>query len=41
VTECVRAGKIESAIMPLADTLAVQRVLEEACKQLGVVPTEE
>lgn len=41
VTECVRAGRLESAVMPLADTLAVQRVLNEACEQLGVRHTEE
>ena len=37
VTECLRAGRTESAVMPLADTLAVQRVLVEAAAQLGVV----
>jgi hypothetical protein len=36
VTECVRAGRTESAVMPLADTLAVQAVLGEAAEQLGV-----
>jgi predicted dehydrogenase len=36
VTECVRAGRTESVIMPLADTLAVQRILNEACENLGV-----
>lgn len=36
VTECVRAGRTESAVMPLRDTLAVQRILNEACDQLGV-----
>ena len=36
VTECVRAGRTESAVMPLDDTLAVQGVLEEAARQLGV-----
>jgi predicted dehydrogenase len=41
VTECLRAGRSESAIMPLADTLAVQRVMNEACAQLGAFPTEE
>jgi predicted dehydrogenase len=40
VTECVRAGRLESAIMPLADTLAVQRVLNEACERLGVFHAE-
>lgn len=36
VTECVRAGRTQSAVMPLRDTLAVQRILNEACDQLGV-----
>jgi predicted dehydrogenase len=36
VDECLRAGRTESAVMPLADTLAVQRMLEEAAEQLGV-----
>jgi predicted dehydrogenase len=40
VTECLRAGRSESAVMPLADTLAVQSVLGEAADQLGV-PHEE
>ncbi|HLM07560.1 MAG TPA: Gfo/Idh/MocA family oxidoreductase [Blastococcus sp.] len=41
VTECVRAGRSESAVMPLADTLAVQRLLGEAAEQLGVRHTED
>ena len=36
VTEGVREGRAESAVLPLADTLAVQRVLGEALEQLGV-----
>ena len=36
VTECLRAGRTESAVMPLADTLAVQEVLGQAADQLGV-----
>ncbi|MDT0275818.1 Gfo/Idh/MocA family protein [Blastococcus goldschmidtiae] len=36
VTECLRAGGTESAVMPLADTLAVQDVLGQAAEQLGV-----
>jgi predicted dehydrogenase len=36
VTECLRAGRTESQVMPLADTLAVQTVLGEAAAQLGV-----
>ena len=41
VTEGVRAGRTESAVMPLRDTLAVQRILNEACEQLGVFHTED
>jgi predicted dehydrogenase len=41
VTECLRAGRTESAVMPLADTLAVQQVLEEAAGQLGVTFAED
>lgn len=37
----IRAGEIESPIMPLDDTVAVQRVLNQACEQLGVVHTED
>ena len=36
VTDGVRAGRSESAVMPLADTLAVQTLLGEAAEQLGV-----
>ncbi|WP_338184483.1 Gfo/Idh/MocA family oxidoreductase [Jatrophihabitans sp.] len=36
VTACVEAGAIESAIMPLADTLVVQQILADAGQQLGV-----
>jgi hypothetical protein len=41
VTKGVRAGRTESVIMPLQDTLAVQRVLNEACEKLGVIHTED
>jgi predicted dehydrogenase len=41
VTECVRAGRPESAVMPLADTLAVQTVLGDAAEQLGVRHAED
>jgi predicted dehydrogenase len=41
VTECVVAGRTESAIMPLDDTLAVQRVLDEGLGQLGIHFTED
>ena len=36
VTECLRAGRTESTVMPLADTLAVQQILQQAADQLGV-----
>jgi predicted dehydrogenase len=41
VTECVRAGRTESAVMPLDDTVAVMAVLEEAAAQLGVTWRED
>ncbi|TFV88649.1 Gfo/Idh/MocA family oxidoreductase [Blastococcus sp. CT_GayMR20] len=41
VSEGVRAGRSESAVMPLADTLAVQTVLGEAADQLGVRHAED
>ena len=41
VTECVRAGRTESAVMPLDDTLAVMAVLEQAGDQLGVTWSED
>jgi predicted dehydrogenase len=36
VTQCVRSGRTESAVMPLDDTLTVQRILEDAAQQLGI-----
>ncbi len=41
VTDCIRAGRTESAVMPLDDTLAVQRILNDICEQLGVVHRED
>jgi predicted dehydrogenase len=41
VTECVRAGRPESPVMPLADTLAVQTLLGQAAEQLGVRYAED
>jgi predicted dehydrogenase len=41
VTECLRAGRTESAVMPLADTLAVQTLLGDAAEQLGVAHAED
>jgi predicted dehydrogenase len=40
VTQGVQAGRTESAVMPLDDTLAVQRTLNDACEQLGVFHAE-
>jgi predicted dehydrogenase len=40
VTNCLLARRTESAIMPLDDTLAVQRILNEACESLGVYHRE-
>ena len=40
VTTCLQAGRAESDVMPLADTLAVQQVLQSAAEQLGVVHAE-
>ena len=41
VTECLRAGRTESAVVPLADTLAVQAALGAAADQLGVRHAED
>jgi predicted dehydrogenase len=41
VTEAVLAGRTESAVMPLDDTLAVMAVLDEAAAQLGVERHED
>jgi predicted dehydrogenase len=41
VTDCVRAGRSESTVMPLTDTLTVQTVLGEVAEQLGVHHTED
>ena len=35
-TEAIKAGRTESAVMPLDDTLTVQRVLEDALTQLDI-----
>ena len=40
VTEGVLAGKRESSVMPLADTIAVQDVLGAVADRLGMVPQE-
>lgn len=39
-TRAVRAGRTESTVMPLDDTLAVMAVLEQAASQLGVTYRE-
>lgn len=41
VVACLRAGSTESQVMPLADTLVVQRVMQEALEQLGITPRED
>src|SRR5215218_673409 len=41
VTECVRAGRTESVIMPPRDTLAVLQILNEASEKLGVFHSED
>ena len=40
VTERIAAGAPESAVMPLADTVAVQDVMAAVADQLGMVPVE-
>ena len=41
VARCLAAGATESPVMPLADTLAVMRVLSAAAEQLGVALEDE
>jgi predicted dehydrogenase len=40
VTDCVAAGKTQSDVMPLADTVAVQDVMGEVVRQLGALVQE-
>ncbi|MFC4950238.1 Gfo/Idh/MocA family protein [Pseudonocardia sp. GCM10023141] len=40
VTECLAAGRTQSAVMPLADTVAVQDVMGAVAEQLGMVVQE-
>jgi hypothetical protein len=40
VQRCLAAGLVESPVMPLADTLDVQWVLEECLDQLGITMSE-
>jgi len=41
VTDAVASGRTESTVMPLDDTMAVQRILNKACERLGVVHRED
>ncbi|GAB3705437.1 Gfo/Idh/MocA family protein [Mariniluteicoccus flavus] len=41
VNTCLREGRSESEVMPLSDTLAVMRILDEGCRQLGVTYAED
>lgn len=41
VTEGLREGRTESSVMPLDDTLAVQRILNGACEALGIHHSED
>ena len=41
VVACLAQGRTESAVMPLADSLAVQRVLQQAADALGVAHAEQ
>lgn len=41
VSACLREGRTESSVMPLADTLAVQRILNGAAERLGVFHRED
>ena len=36
LAECVRAGKLESAIMPLDETLAIVETMDEIRRQIGI-----
>ena len=40
VAECLAAGRTESPLVPLDDTLVVQEVMQEALAQLGITPAE-
>jgi hypothetical protein len=42
VTRCLRAGELESPLVPLDETVAILELLDEARRQLGVrYPGEE
>ena len=40
VTECVAAGRTESTVMPLDDTMAVQEIMAAVAADIGLVPQE-
>lgn len=40
VTECVAAGRTESTVMPLDDTMAVQEIMAAVAADIGLVPRE-
>jgi predicted dehydrogenase len=40
VTDCILAGRPQSAVMPLADTIAVQDVMGAVADRIGLVPQE-
>ena len=41
VNRCLSEGRTESSVMPLADTLAVQAVMQQTLEQLGITPSED
>jgi predicted dehydrogenase len=41
VNRCIAGGRIESDVMSLSDTLAVQGVMEQTLEQLGITPSED
>jgi hypothetical protein len=41
VHDCLRAGKLESAVVPQADTLEIMTLLDEMRIQWGLVYPEE
>ncbi len=41
VRECILAGKLESPLLPLDETLTIAQIMEEIRKQAGVVYNED
>ncbi len=41
VRECILAGKLESPLLPLDETMAIAQIMEEIRKQVGVVYNED